>query len=221
MFNEVDLSLSRVSERLGAIQEVAANAKFTVEELQQRISEIAHQEAIAQLADQFELKEKGQQLGAGLQQATLTVEAVKEAVEQVGKVVKMGNELGLSIDAAWLEPLLKAIADVQAELGRASEAAGNLSEHLGAGRDDATLGERAERVANVLARLLATFGNVDSRLEAFQDRLTASQANIKQVSSQTHFRMVAVAVVATLFLLWMAAGQVCLWRHGEMGACRL
>ena len=81
--------------------------------------------------------------------------------------------------------------------------------------DDATLADRAERFATVLARLLATFGNVDSRLEAFQDRLTASQANIKHVSSQTHFRMVAAAVVATLFLLWMAAGQLCLWRHGK------
>ena len=74
------------------------------------------------------------------------------------------------------------------------------------------LGKRAEQVATIAARLLATFGKVDSRLASFQGRLTDAQNSIRQLNAKTHARVVAVAVCATLFLLWMAAGQLCLWR---------
>src|SRR4029078_7474703 len=66
-----------------------------------------------------------------------------------------------------------------------------------------------EQISKIAARLLATFGKMDSRLLSFRDRLADAQDSIRQLISKTHTRILVVAVFATLLLLWMAAGQIC------------
>ena len=76
------------------------------------------------------------------------------------------------------------------------------------------LGDR-EGIATLALRLSATFGTIDSRLDSLQGRLVDAQEAVRALNAKAHACLVAAAVGATLFLMWMGAGQVCLWRWGR------
>ena len=216
VFERVDQAFSGINSRLIETQNLAAKSKITVEEIQQRMQDWTKKEASDRLAARFDVEARVQQLAAGLRQAELMLELSHETVQHVRQALEVGVELGLSLNADSVDPLLERIADIKEDLSHAIDTAESLGQHIGDDGDDESLGKRVEQVATIAARLLATFGKVDSRLASFRGRLTDAQDAIRQLNAKTHARIVAVAVCATLFLLWMAAGQLCLWRWARM-----
>ena len=136
----------------------------------------------------------------------------QETVQQIRQALELGGELGFPLQADSVDPLLERIADVKNELRTAIDAVASLSTQSGEDGDGESPGARMEQIAILAARLLATFGTIDSRLDSFRGRLTDAQDAIGKLNAKTHARLVAAAVGATLFLAWMGAGQVCLWR---------
>jgi hypothetical protein len=212
VFERVDQSFSGIGRRLIETQNLAAKSKLTLEEIQQRMQDWTKQEASGRLATRLDLETRVQRLSSGLRQAERMLEFSHETVEHVRQALEVGDELGLKLNADSADPLLERIAGIKQDLSLAIDAAESLGQHFGEDRDDKSMGKRAEQVATIAARLLATFGSIDSRFASFQGQLTNTQDAIRQLSAKTHARVVAVAVCATLFLLWMAAGQFCLWR---------
>jgi hypothetical protein len=212
VFERVDQAFSRIDSRLIDTQNLVAKSKITIEGIQQRMKQLAKEEVGDRLAARFEVETRVQQLAAGLQQAELMLELSHETVQNVRQALEVGDELGFTLNPDSVDPLLGRIADIKEDLRHAIDTAENLGQYFGEGRDDESTGKRAEQAATMAARVLATFGNVDSRLTSFRGQLTDAQNMIRQVSEKTQIRMVAVAVCATLLLLWMAAGQICLWR---------
>jgi hypothetical protein len=164
------------------------------------------------LAARLDLETRVQRLAAGLRQAELMLDVSHETVQHVRHALEVGAELGITLQFDSIDPLLKRMAGIQEDLNNAISSVESLGKHVGEGGDDESTGKRAEQVVAIAARLLATFGKVDSRLASFQGQLTDAQDAIRQLNAKTHIRVVAVAVCSTLFLLWMAAGQFCLWR---------
>ena len=212
VFDRIDQAFSGINSRLIETQNLAAKSKITVEEIQQRMQDWTKKEASDRLAARFDVEARVQQLAAGLRQAELMLELSHETVQNVRQALEVGIELGFSLNADSVDPLFERIADIKEDLIHAIDTADSLGERVGDDGDDESLDRRAEQAATIAARLLATFGIVDSRLAAFRGRLTNAQDAISQLNAKTHARVVAVAVCATLFLLWMAAGQLCLWR---------
>ena len=215
VFERVDQSFSGINRRLIETQNVAAKSKITLEEIQERMQDWTKKEARDRLAARFDLQARAQQLTSGLRQAELMLELSHETALHVRQALEVGVELGLSLKADSVDPLFKRIADIKIELSRAIQTAERLGQHIGESRDDESVAARAKQAATIVARLLTTFGKVDSRLASFQGRVTHAQNAIAGLNAKTHTRIVAVAVIATLFLLWMAAGQFCLWRRAR------
>lgn len=212
LFERVDQSLSDIDGRVVAVQKLAAQSKVTIEEIQQRAEEFTRKGVRDRLAERFNIDSRVQRLTSGLKQADLMLELSHETVRQVRQVLEMGAELGFPLQADSIDPLLERIADVKRELSRAVDAAESLGKQTGEDGESESLGGRMEQITILAARLLATFGTVDSRLSSFRGRLTDAQDAIGKLNAKTHARLVALAVGATLFLVWMGAGQVCLWR---------
>lgn len=212
LFERVDQCVTSIDGRLIAIQKVVAKSKITFDEIQQHIDDWTKQEASERLSVRFDLEAKLQRLIAGVRQAEGMLEISRETVQHIRHILNIGADIGLSMNADFTLPLLERIADIQKDLSQAIDTAEHLVQFIGDDRDDQLRGGRAEQLATIAGRLLATFGTVDSRVESFRDRLTNAQEALREVSSKTHARIVFVSVCATLFLLWMAAGQICLWR---------
>jgi len=149
---------------------------------------------------------------AGLRQAELMLELSHETAVHVRQALEVGAEFGFSLNTDAVDPLIERLADIKVDLSRSIDTAQRLGQHMGESRDDESVATRAKQAATIVARLLTTFGKVDSRLASFQGRVTHAQNAIGDLNAKTHTRVVAVAVCVTLFLLWMAAGQLCLWR---------
>ena len=212
LFERADQSLSRIDRRLVDVQRLVAESKITVEEVRLRVQDWTKNEAGDRLAAEFDIEARVQRLVAGLRQAELMVELSDDTVQQVRQILELGVGLGLSITADSVDPLLKRLSEFKEELSRAIEIAESFGERIGDNRSDETQARRMEQIATVSVRLMATFGKVDSRLISFRDRLVDTRDAIGKVNARTRSRLIALAVCATLFLVWMGAGQVCLWR---------
>ena len=210
VFKRVDQSLEGVDRRLVETQNLAAQSKITVEEIRQRMQDWTKKEASERLATKFGVEAKVQQLASGLHQAELILERSQDAVEHVRQVLDASEELGISLNADSIGPLLERIDDIKEDLKDAIDTAQSLV-HIAEGRGDA-MEKPMEQVSKIAARLLATFGKIDSRLVSFRDRLADAQDSIRRLIAKTHTRILVVAVFATLVLLWMAAGQICMFR---------
>lgn len=215
MFERADRSLANIDDRVAEIQKVAAQSKFTIEELRRRATELTKTEVRGRLSARLDLEPKVETLLEGLRQADLMLDMSYDTVQQVSRALEMGAELGLSVRADTVDPLMERIAEVKSDLKTAIETATSLSERIDSNQSEIGDGERMERVAIIAARLLATFGKVDSRLVSFQSRLANAREVVEEFNAKTHARIIATAVSATLFLAWMGAGQICLWRWAQ------
>ena len=213
VFKRVDQSLEGIDRRLVETQNLAAQSKITVEEIRQRMQDWTKKEASERLATKFGVEAKVQQLASGLHQAELILERSQDAVEHVRQVLDASEELGISLNADSIGPLLERIEDIKEDLKDAIDTAQSLV-HIAEGRGDARE-KPMEQVSKIAARLLATFGKIDSRLVSFRDRLADAQDSIRQLIAKTHTRILVAAVCATLLLLWMAAGQISLCRRAR------
>lgn len=212
LFERVDRSLSEIDGRVVEVQKLAAQSKVTIEEIQQRAQELARKEARDRLAERFDVEVRVQRLATGLQKADLMLESSHEKVDQIRQILEAGAELGFPLQADSVDPLLDRIGDVKRELNAAIDTVASLTTQTDDDGDGESVGRRMEQIATIAARLLATFGTVDARLDSFRSRLADVQVAIGQLNAKTRARVVALAVCATLFLVWMGAGQICLWR---------
>ncbi len=212
IFERIDQSLSGINGRLDETQELAEKLKLDVTEIEQHMRDWSTNVAKDRVVERFEVEQRAQQLTAGLQQAELMLDLSREMVESVRQALEMGADVGLSTKAEIVDPLLERIASITESLSDAGKTVEILAQQIGEGRDGELRAERSEQAATITARLLATFVDVDSRIAGFRDRLTEAQDAIKQLNAVTHTRIIAAAVCGTLCLLWMGAGQFCLWR---------
>ena len=116
VFKRVDQSLEGIDRRLVETQNLAAQSKITVEEIRQRMQDWTKKEASERLATKFGVEAKVQQLASGLHQAELILERSQDAVEHVRQVLDASEELGISLNADSIGPLLERIEDIKEDL---------------------------------------------------------------------------------------------------------
>lgn len=217
VFSRFDESFEGIERRLVETQNLAAQAKITVDEIRQRVQDWTKKEAGDRLVTKLGVEAKAQQLAAGLHQAELMLELSHETVQYVSQMLETGADLGIKLNTDSIGPLLERIEEINQVLNEAIDAAESLVQQVGEVPGDEASATRAEQVAKIAARLLATFGKIDTRLVSFRERLADAQDSIQRLNAKTHTRILIVAVCATIFLLWMAAGQVCLCRWARSG----
>src|SRR4051794_12983753 len=160
-FKRADQSLEGINRRLVETQNLAAQSKITVEEIRQRVQDWTKQEASQRLATKFGVDAKVQQLASGLYHAELILELSQDTVEHVRQVLDAGADLGIGLNADAIGPLLERIEDTKEGLNDAIDTTESLV-HMVGGSGNA-MEKPLEQVSKIAARLLATFGKIDSR----------------------------------------------------------
>ena len=74
-----------------------------------------------------------------------------------------------------------------------------------------------EQNAQITLRVVAAFSSISSRLDALVLRLNDSQSQLQHLEARNQSWHLLITIVATLFVLLMAAGQIALCRSGWQG----
>ena len=150
----------------------------------------------------------------GLRQADLWLEMSGASIQGVQQALEIGSSLGAPVDAALVDPLLERLGALRRQLKQSTETIDGIREHLATTAEGKSLEERINQIAQLALRLVATLGEIDSRLGQFADRLADTQTKGQHLKKKTHFYIVTAEICAVLLIAWMAAGQVSLCRHG-------
>jgi hypothetical protein len=215
MFAGIESSFSRIDEGVHAVERIIHNSRITTEEVQQNLKDWTRDKTGEKLAEKLQLETRAEQLAGGLAQAEALLSTSSSTVQHVDQLLGLGQKAGLPLNTELVDGVSERISTLQTKVVDARQSAENLRLHFGSGDDDGgeSREERIEQLGKLAVSLVATFTQLEERAGDFAARTTETRRAIALLNAKTHSRLVSLAVLATLFLLWMAAGQVCLWRQ--------
>ncbi len=216
-FDRIDNALAAVGVRVGDAQTRVEESKITTEDIRQSVRSWTGKEANERLASRLDVEEKAQRLVAGLQQADVWLEASGASMQRVQQALVMGSSLGAPVNAELVDPLLEQLGEVRGRLQQTTETVDGIRERVTKTTEDNGLEGRVDELAQLAVRVVATLGEVDSRLGESAVKVADAQTNAQQLGSKTHTYIVAMGICAVLLIAWMMAGQVALCRYGWKG----
>lgn len=210
VFGTIDGSLVDIQERVAQTQNRVEGSKITTEGMEKSLRDWTKREVGERLALRLEVAEKTERLASALQQADDWLDVSESSVELVNQALSIGRSTGAPMENTSVDGLVDDIATLRIQLAEATELVARVQELTGEAGEEKSLKEQIEKSVQVTLRLIATFGSVTSRLESFEGRLTKTRKDVPQLKATTLQWILVVAIVLTLFLAWMAAGQIAL-----------
>ncbi len=214
VFDRFDKALAAVGSRAVDAQKRVEESKITTEDIRQSVRSWTGKEASERLASRLEVEEKAERLVAGLNQADAWLETSGASMQRVQQALVMGSSLGAPVDVELVDPLLEQLGAVRGRLQEATETIGGIHERVTKTNEDDGQEGRIDELAQLAVRVVATLGEVDSRLGESADKVADAQTKAQQLKSKTRSYIVLVGICAVLLIAWMMAGQVSLCRHG-------
>lgn len=210
VFDGIDRSLTASRDRVLGAQKRVQESKITTADVGQGVENWMRREAPDRLASRLDVEHKAERLASGLEQADLWLEASGTSLQGVQHAFEVARSLGAPADVSVFGPLLERLDAMRRQLKESTETVDAIRQRLAAAAEGETLDERINRVATLALRVVATLGEIDTRLGEFADGLVATRARGEHLKSQTHAYIVAAQIGALLLIVWMAAGQVSL-----------
>jgi len=212
LFGKLDGSLVVVRERVAQTHDRVEVSKITTEGIEKTLKDWTKREAGERLALRLNAAEKTERLASTLQQADHWLEVSESSVELVQQALSMGSLAGAPMDTTSVDGLIEEIASFRSQLAEATEFVARIHERTAEASEEKSLEERIEQAVQLALRVVATLGSIDSRLEKFENRLSETQKNLHGLNTKTRRWILVVTIGITLFMVWMAAGQVALCR---------
>jgi hypothetical protein len=213
VFDGIDKALSAIGGRFGDAQKRVEESKITTEDIRQSVRNWTGKQASERLASRREVEQKAVRLVAGLQQADLWLESSGESIQRVQHAFVVGSSLGAPVDAELVDPLLEQLGEVRGRLQQATETVDGIRERVTETAEEDGLDGRIDELAQLALRVVATLGEVDSRLGESVDKLEDAQTKAQQLEAKTRSYIVTMEICAVVLIAWMMAGQVCLCRY--------
>jgi hypothetical protein len=114
------------------------------------------------------------------------------------------------MDLDLVDALLESLETMQKELGLAAHSIDEIRRRI----NDMDSPEKVELHFNDILRLVSVvavkLSNLDSRVEGLLGKLVNVQANAKVAQLKMNSYVMYAAIIATLIVLWMMAGQIAL-----------
>jgi hypothetical protein len=213
VFDGVDRSLVASRDRVLGAQKRVQESKITADDVGHAVENWMRAEATERLTTRLKIEEKTGRLAWGLQQADQGLEVSEESLQAAQKILEIAQSLGASTDDAVVDPLLEKLGAVRSKVQQSTETVDALRERMAAAAEGPSLEERIRQVAQLALRVVATLGDIDSRLGEFADGFVSARTKVEHLKSRTDRYIVAAQIGALLLILWMAAGQVSLIRR--------
>jgi hypothetical protein len=212
VFDAVDRGLAAVQERIPVAKQRVQQAKLTTDEVSAALRVWAAKKAQERVVAKLEIDRRAEKLSGHLQAVDLRLDASTMAVRDVRRLLEVGQDLGASVDPTSTDDVLELLAALRNSLNEAEQTVAEVREF--ASPDRASPEEQLIRLAQLLVRVLATFVEVDSRLDQCSARLAELRVEAQQRKERTSSYILRGALVCYGLLAWMATAQAALCRWG-------
>lgn len=214
VFERIDKSLEGVRDRVLNAQRRVQESKITTEEVGQTVKDWARKETGERLASRLQIEEKATRLVRGLEQADQWMELSGASMQRLKQALELASSIGAPVDAAFLEPLLAKLESLRGQLKQVSGTVDGFRDRTTELVSGELVEERLNEVVQLALRVVSTFGEVDARLGEFAGRLSEAKSRGEQMKIGTHRAILTAEAVVALVMIWMAAGQTCLFLRG-------
>lgn len=208
----VDGSLEQVQQRLTSARELVDEAKLTAGEIEQRLGRWTRDEVTDRVVERLELGKQLDRLEHCLKQAEYRLEFAKAPTGFAEWAVEWGQSATLPVDTNAIDEFADQLTKLEMRLHSLTEGVTALKAELAGDQPDES--GHIARAAKLAARLVATFGNIDQRLDLVGSRIATVRELATNLAIRTRRQLLLAAALATLLLLWMAVGQISLLRRG-------
>ncbi len=214
-FDGIDNALAAVQGRTLRAKNRIEASKISTDDIRQSVQTWTAQEASKRLAAQLDVATKVDKLALHLQQADLWLETSENSIRSVQQALDLGRSLGAPIDARFVDVLLEQLQATRRGLKQSTKTVDGIRDHLTNPAEGEQQGVQVDEVVQAALRVAATLSEVDTRLSKFAERLADAQTKAGQIESKTRTYLLIMAIGAALFIAWMMAGQIALWRCGR------
>lgn len=217
VFKRIDESMVAVQERVVEAQERVQASKITTRDLEQSLKNWTRKETRERLTSRFNVEGKTQQIVLGLRQADQWLEVSEASIQSIQQTLEWGSTLGVPVDIELVDPLLEILGSLQSQLKQSTETVDGIREHAAKITQGESREERIKQAIQMTLRVLATLGEIDSRLEETADKLSELQSKVQHKKDEVHRWIVMTTIGTLLIITWMGVGQAFMCRHGWEG----
>ncbi|WP_425395447.1 hypothetical protein [Aeoliella sp.] len=209
LYAAMDDSLAGVQDRVEQVEQRVAAMNITAGEITTGLKDRTAEGIRDRLATELQLEQRTAGLAAGVDQADEWAAAIESSVESVRTMAELLAATGLDVDPTGIDGVLEEIVTVRSQLAEAGEQVAALRQRVASDEED-----HDGQIAKILARVVATLTSLDERMGDFGDRLSAAQQSIATAEGVSQRWITTLSILATLLLIWVAAGQGALARVG-------
>ena len=153
------------------------NRRSRPQDVRQGVETWARKEATERLASRLEVENKTERLAVGLRQADVWLEISGASLQGVQQALEAASSLGARRGCLRSStPCSRRLGAVRSQLKQSIETVDAIRERLNEALHGETLEERLQRFAQLALRVVATLGEIDSRLGQFADGIVATRS---------------------------------------------
>lgn len=212
LFGKLDRSLAVVRQRVVQTQDRVAAATITSQDIEKSLRDWTKREASQQITLRLNAVEKTERLASTLQQADHWLDVSESSVGLVQDMLSIGASTNVPAVTTSVDQLMEEIASLRGQLAEVLEFVNRIHDRVAEAGEEKSAEERTEQVVQIILRVVATLGTIDSRLEKTADRLLVTQGHFQELKTGTQWWIFVITIGVTLLILLMAAGQVALCR---------
>jgi hypothetical protein len=208
-FAVLDRRLATAQDRVRGVQERVRESRLTAARILDRLRERAGDQVNERLASRLDIDARADTLAGHLRTADLWLETATESVRGVRELLELGDLVGAPAYSTAVDDAAAQLAALRAKVLQAKQAVDQIREILTPAEGESEEG-RFARVSNLLARILVTVGEIDTRLDECVNRLAEAQAAAGRWEARASRCIAWTTAGCYLVLAWVAAGQAAL-----------
>jgi archaellum component FlaC len=214
--SQVDDALARLEGHSRNANQYISEAQDSVRELNARVKSRVAKSRDVPLEEAADIDQIERQLYARVQLAQDVIGFIGstlELVEQLSTVVQSASTL-VKKDSRTIENLVVALRDGRQELRRTSSLTEEVKTAVAEIRKHRDVEENAKRITTLSSVIDKSLTKVKQHTESFDHGVVNSRAAFVDLATRIRQRLLAIALVLTLILVWIAVAQLALAVHG-------
>ena len=213
VFATVDKGLASAEERIAAARNRAKESRITSGEIGDKLRNWSATETKERLASRLEIEARAEKLAGQLETVDLWLETSTESIRGVQRALELAHLAGAQVEPESLNDVLEKVVSLRKTLQQTARTVDVIREFTAdkrGGPDE----NRLLRVTKVVARLLVTIGDLDTRLDEFLARLSKLRTDAQELKAKTSSYILLATIGCYFILGWIGSGQAALCRCG-------
>lgn len=218
-FTLVDGALVAAQDRVLTAKSYVHASRITAADFKQAVKECASRQISQEIVSRLQIEDRAEKLSLTLQQAGTCLDTSATLVRGVQQSLELASSLGIPADATVVEAVPEKLLELKGRLQQATETVDRIRESVAAVTIEEPPEDRLARAIQLAAGVVATLGEIDTRLEGLADWLAQKRVAMEQQRARMHTYIVIAVILVLLLFAWWAAGQVALCVYGWRCRC--